>query len=179
MATQIFKTAISLVAAAIVLAVISAGNPLVMFANATASFVGTPAPHALTSDEIALFRKAAYQTETEIGEPPAEALLRKFQTWAAEADPSGPVLDCKAGAAAQLQQPGHNVQAQVMKNARAEVRSRQTRRHARPEHKARAEDRHAKHDRRQVRHRQHPPAHDWFAQNAPIGWSGRHLGWFY
>ena len=179
MATQIFKTAISLVAAAIVLAVISAGNPLVMFANATASLVGTPAPHALTSDEITLFRKAANQTETEIGEPPAEALFRKFQAWAAEADRSGLVPDCKAGAAAQFRQLGHNVEAQVMQNARAEVRSRQMRRHTRPEHKARAEVRRARHDRRQVRHRPHPPAHDWFAQNAPTGWSGRQLGWLY
>jgi hypothetical protein len=166
MATQIFKTAISLVAAAIVLVVISAGNPLVMFANATAPLVGTSAPVALTSDEIALFRQAAYQTETEISEPPAEALFKKFQAWAAEADRSGLVSDCKAGAAAQLQQPGHTVRAQVMHNARAEIRPRQMHRRTRPQHTARAEVRRAKHDRRQVRHKQHIPAHDRFAHNA-------------
>ncbi len=102
-ASQIVKMSTLLVTTAgIVFTVLSAGNPIVL-ANATAYLVGAPAPQdgaqsmptiqstadaqvvlptaseAPTGDEI-----AAYQRQTEIHQPPAEALLRQFQAWAAE-----------------------------------------------------------------------------------------------
>jgi hypothetical protein len=81
------------VTSTIVLAVLSAGNPLALFAKATASILGSSA--ALTSDEIALFSKTGNRTETEISKPAAEALFKQFQVWAAAED-----------ARARVQQPG-------------------------------------------------------------------------
>jgi hypothetical protein len=49
---------------------------------------------APTRDEIAAAFKAATQEQTEISHPPAEALFKQFQTWAAEQDAraqAGPV----------------------------------------------------------------------------------------
>ena len=129
-ASRILKTSISVVtAAAIVFAILSVGNPIVLFANATASLVGTSAPqsgtgqqfqawaakqdargqtptihptagaqalpptarHAPTRDEIATAFKTATQDQTEISQPPAEALFKQFQAWAAEQDAQAPV----------------------------------------------------------------------------------------
>ncbi len=102
-ASQIIKMSTLLVTTAgIVFAVLSVGNPIVL-ANATAYLVGASAPQdgtqsmptiqstadaqallptasqAPTGDEV-----AAYQSQTEIRQPPAEALLKQFQAWAAE-----------------------------------------------------------------------------------------------
>jgi hypothetical protein len=102
-ASQIIKMSTLLVTTAgIVFAVLSVGNPIVL-ANATAYLVGASAPQdgsqstpttqsttdaqvllptaseAPTGDEI-----AAYQSQTEIHQPPAEDLLKRFQAWAAE-----------------------------------------------------------------------------------------------
>ena len=106
-ASQINKMGILVVTTAgIVFAVLSVENPIVL-ANATASLVGTSAPHgtqsmpkiqstadaaallptaseAPTGDEIAVVFKTANQSQTEISQPPAEALLKQFQAWAAE-----------------------------------------------------------------------------------------------
>ena len=104
-ASQIIKMSTLLVTTAgIVFTVLSVGNPIVL-ANATAYLVGASAPQdgtqsmptiqstadaqallptaseAPTGDEIAA---AAYQSQTEIRQPPAEALLKQFQAWAAE-----------------------------------------------------------------------------------------------
>jgi hypothetical protein len=123
--SRILKTSILVVtAAAIVFAILSVGNPIVLFANATASLVGTSAPQsgtgqqfqawaakrdaraqtptiqstagaqavpptardAPTRDEIAAAFRTATQDQTEISQPPAEALFKQFQAWAAEQD---------------------------------------------------------------------------------------------
>jgi hypothetical protein len=115
--SRIVKTSILLVtAAAIVFAILSAGNPLVLVENAMASLVATSTPpddagqstpsiqstadaQALPpaaneaptgSEKAAAFKAAAFKTadqsQTEIPQPSAEVLLNKFQAWAAEAD---------------------------------------------------------------------------------------------
>ena len=110
--SRIVKTGILVVtAAAIVFAILSVGNPLVLFVNATASRFATSAPQdgtgqsmpivqsttgaqalpptaseAPTGNEIAAAFKTAYDSQTEIPQPPAEALLKQFQAWAAEQD---------------------------------------------------------------------------------------------
>ena len=100
-ASQIIKMSTLLVTTAgIVFAVLSVETPIVV-ANATAYLVGASAPQdgtqstpaiqstadapallptasqAPTGDEV-----AAYQSQTETRQPPAEALLRQFQAWA-------------------------------------------------------------------------------------------------
>jgi hypothetical protein len=115
--SRIVKTSILVVtAAAIVFAILSAGNPLVLVENAMASLVATSTPpddagqstpsiqstadaqtlppaanEAPTgSEKAAAFKAAAFKTadqsQTEIPQPSAEVLLNKFQAWAAEAD---------------------------------------------------------------------------------------------
>jgi hypothetical protein len=152
------------IAAAIVFANVVVGNPVVLFANATASLVGPWAPQSLTGDEIALFRKATYQAETVPSGPDIEALAKQFQAWAAEVD-----------ARAQVKLPG-----QPAKDLRASVvqktKSVQVQRHNRPEHKARPAVRRTKHARRQMRREQYALVHDWFA---PARWRDRHFGWLY
>ncbi len=114
-ASRILKTSILFVTAgAIVFAVLSAGNPLVLFAKARASLIGTSAPQDGTGqvapiiqstadrqvlpptaptardvpkgDEMASPREAADQSQTEIRQQPAEDLLKQLQAWAAEED---------------------------------------------------------------------------------------------
>jgi hypothetical protein len=117
MSSRIVKTSILVVtAAAIVLAMLSGGNPLVLFENAMASLVATSTPQddsgqsmpsiqstadaqALPptaseaptgSEKAAAFNAAAFkaadQSQTEIPQPPADVLLNQFQAWAAEKD---------------------------------------------------------------------------------------------
>jgi hypothetical protein len=117
MSSRIFKTSILVVtAAAIVLAMLSGGNPLVLFENAMASLVATSTPQddsgqsmpsiQSTADAQALppaaseaptggekaaaFKAAAFKTadqsQTEIRQPPADVLLNQFQAWAAQED---------------------------------------------------------------------------------------------
>ena len=152
-----------LVTFAIVIAVLAAGNPLALFAKATAS-IGSSA--ALTSNEIALFNIARYQTESEISKPAAEALFKQFQVWAAAEDAGTRVQ--------QPEPPGKELGARVVKHARAEVRPPQTQRYIRPAHAARGDVRLPKQARRKVRHPQYALAYDWLA---PIGWSERYFGW--
>jgi hypothetical protein len=111
-ASRILKTSILFVSAgAILFAVLSAGNPLVLFAKARASLIGTSAPRDGTGqlapiiqstadrqvlpptagdvpkgDEMASPREAADQSQTEIRQQPAEDLLKQLQAWAAEED---------------------------------------------------------------------------------------------
>ena len=111
-ASRILKTSILFATAgAIVFAALSTGNPLVFFAKARASLIGTPAPQDGTGqlapiiqsaadsqvlpptagdvpkgDEMASPREAAGQGETEIRQQPAEDLLKQLQAWAAEED---------------------------------------------------------------------------------------------
>src|SRR6266478_3177169 len=164
--SRILKTNILVVtAAAIVFAILLVGNSLGLFVNATASLVATSAPQdgtgqsmpsiqstpgaeALpptprerpTGDEIAAAIKNAYQSLSEIRQPPAEALdlFKEFQAWAAEED---------ARAQVRPVQPVQDAQAQVVQNTRAQVRSVQKHRHIRH---ARAEVRPAKNARAKV-----------------------------
>jgi hypothetical protein len=116
-ASRILKTGILfLTTAAIVLAVLSAGNPLELFAKARASLIGTsligasapqdsPGQLPLTirstadgqslpptstdvpnGDETASAPEAADQSQIEIRQQPVENLLRQFQAWATEKD---------------------------------------------------------------------------------------------
>ena len=111
-ASRILKASILFVTAgAIVFAVLSAGNPLVLFAKARASLIGTSAPQDGTGqlapiiqstadrqvlpptardvpkgDEMASPREAADPSQTEIRQQPAEDLLKQLQAWAAEED---------------------------------------------------------------------------------------------
>lgn len=110
--SRILKASILFVTAgAIVFAVLSAGNPLVLFAKARASLIGTSAPQdgagqpapiiqstadrqvlpptagdVPKGDEMAFPREAADQSQTEIHQQPAEDLLKQLQAWAAEED---------------------------------------------------------------------------------------------
>jgi len=110
--SRIVKTSILVVtAAAIVFAIVSVENPLVLFENAMASLFATSTPpddtgqstpiiqstadaqalppaasEAPTGGEIAVAAKTADQGQTEARQPPAEVLLNQFQAWAAEED---------------------------------------------------------------------------------------------
>jgi hypothetical protein len=134
----ILKTSILVVmAAAIVFAILSVGNPLVLFVNATASRFATSAPQdgtgqsmpivqstagaqalpptaseAPTGNEIAAAFKTAYDSQTEIRQPSAEALFNQFQAWTAEED---------ARAQGRTVQPVQDAQAQVVQNVPAQV----------------------------------------------------------
>src|SRR6266849_5161244 len=166
--SRILKTSILVVtAAAIVFAIRLVGNPLVLFTNTTASLVATSAPQdgadqsmsigqstpgvqalpptareAPTGAEIAAAFNSAYQSQTENPQPPAEALFKQFQAWAADED---------AQARVRPVQPVQDDQAQVV-NARAEVRPvKNARAHVRSEHNARAKVRSLKNARAQMR----------------------------
>jgi hypothetical protein len=211
-APRILKTGILFVtAAAIVFAVLSEETPSVLFANATAFLVGTSAPQdgtgqsmptiqptadaqalpptaseAPTGEEIAAAFKTASQSATESRQPPAEALLKQFQAWAAEEDaqvrheqPVQPVQDAQA----QVQ----DDQAHVVQNARAQVRPVQKHRHVkpvrnarakvRPVQNARAQMRREQNARVQVRPVQNTQAQVQPAQNAQRPWLLQSLGW--
>ncbi len=158
--SRILKTSILGVAvAAIVFAILSVGNPLVLFANATAFLVAAPAPQddtdkstpiirstagaqALpptasetpTGDETAAAFKTADQKQTEIGQPPAEALFSQFQAWAANEDARTevravqPVQDAQPplvqDARPQIR-PAQKHQVRRVQNARTEIRAEQ------------------------------------------------------
>jgi hypothetical protein len=149
------------IAAVIISANVVAGNPMVLFANATASLVGPWEPESLKGDEIALLRKA--RTETALSGPEVEALTEQFQTWAAEVD-----------ARAHVQLP-----AQRAKDIRASVAKKtklaQVSGHNRLGHQARAMVRRTKHARRHVRHGQYVLADDWWFAR----WSERQFGGLY
>jgi hypothetical protein len=155
----ILKTSILVVvAAAIVFAILSVGDPLVLFVNATASRFATSAPdtgqampvvqsttgaqtlppsasQAPTGNEIAAAFKTAYDSQTEIRQPPAEALFNQFQAWAAAKDaraqdgPVQPIQDTQAQVGQNPRpvpvQNARRVEVRPMKNARARVRREQ------------------------------------------------------
>jgi hypothetical protein len=185
----------SLVGMAIIL---SFGNPAKVFADIKASLTdisalqpdtvqSTPtiqstayaqalpatAKGAPTRDEIAAASEPADQKQTEISQPPAEALLNQFQAWAAEegaqAQVAQPVQDAQA-------QPVQDAPAKVAQDAPAEVRPTQKHRHVRrvqnaraeirPEQNPRAKVRRAQNARVQVRPAQDARAQDPAGQNA-------------
>jgi hypothetical protein len=175
--SRILKTSILVVtAAAIVFAILSVRNPLVLLANVTASLVATSAPHdgtgqsmpimqsiagaqalpptaseAPTGAEIAAAFKTADQIHAKIRQPPVEALLNQFQAWAAEEDARAqdrPVQPLQDVKA----QPVQDTQAQVVQKRR-QVRPVQNTRRAevRPVQNARAKVRREQNARAQVR----------------------------
>jgi len=176
--SRILKTSILVVTAvAIVFAILSLGNPLVLIANVTASLLATSAPHdgtgrstpiiqstagaqalpptareAPTGDEIAAAFNSASQSQTENPQPPAEALFKQFQAWAAEEEAQAQVRPVQPVQDAQPQV--QDDQAQVV-NARAEVRPvKNARAHVRSEHNARAKVQSLKNARAQMRREQ-------------------------
>ena len=185
--SRILKTSILVVtAAAIVFAIRLVGNPLVRFTNATASLVGTSAPQdgaqstptiqstadaqalpptareAPTGAEIAAAFNSAYQSQTENPQPPAEAVFKQFQAWAAEEDAQVRPVQSVQDAQPQVQ----DDQARVV-NARAEVRPvKNARAHVRSEHIARAKVRHLKNARARMRREQNTQAQVQPVQNA-------------
>ena len=187
--SRILTTSILVVtAAAIVFAVLSVRNPLALFENATASLFGTSAPQdgtgqstptikstadaqallptareAPTGAEIAAAFNSAYQSQTENPQPPAEAVFKQFQAWAAEEDAQvRPVQSVQDAQQPQVQ----DDQARVA-NARAEVRPvKNARAHAPSEHNARAKVRHLKNARARMRREQNTQAQVQPVQNA-------------
>jgi hypothetical protein len=182
-ASRIVKTSILIVtAAAIVFAIVSVENPLVLFENAMASLFATSTPQddtaqsmpliqstadaqalpptaseAPTGGEIAVASKTADQGHAEIRQPPAEVLLNQFQAWAAEKDARPQV---------QRVQPVQDAQAQVAQNARAQVRHVQKQRQLRHVRNARAQMRRAQDARAQARPEQNAQAQDRPVQDA-------------
>jgi hypothetical protein len=196
--SRILKAGIlGLMAAAIVFAILSVGNPVALFANATAFLVATSAPQegtdnstpiiqstagaqalpptaseAPTGDETAATFETADQKQTEIRQPPAEALLSQFQAWAANEDaragvrPVPPVQDAQS-------RPVQEAQSQPVQDARPQIRPVQRHRQLRRVQDARAEIRAAKNLRAKVRRKhyarvQDRPAQDPQAQQQPI-----------
>jgi hypothetical protein len=170
---------------------LSLGNPLKVFADATASLTddsaiqrdtnqSTPAvqsaadaqpiqapadaqPPAPVRDEIAAVPEPADQARTENNEVSSEALFRQFQAWAAANGDAGTQKPVEAVQAAP---------AQVEENDAATEQPVQTHRKARSAQNARAEIRHvqkpkAKVQREQIARRQVPMAQDARAQEQP------------
>jgi hypothetical protein len=145
---RILKTGILVVTTtAIGIAILSAGSPVVLFANVMASLVDTSALQpgsaqstptiqstadahlppiardAPTRDEIATASEPADQTQSKISEPPAGVLLKQFQAWAAEEDARALVVQPAQDAQAQdgSAQPVQEVPAQAVQEATAQV----------------------------------------------------------
>jgi hypothetical protein len=109
LSSRILKISILIVTAAAI-AILSVGNPLVLFENAAASLFATSASQeagqsmpiiqstadaqalpptaseAPTGGEIATTLETADQSQIDIGQASPEALLNQFQAWAAEED---------------------------------------------------------------------------------------------
>jgi hypothetical protein len=176
LSSRILKTSILILTAApIVFAILSAGNPLVLFENATASLFATSAPQdgtgqsmpiiqstadtqplpptaskAPKGDEIAAALKTADHSQTETRQPSPEAPLNQFQAWAAE----------DARAQVRPVQPVQDAQAQVVQTAPEQVRPVQ--KQVRPVQRAKV----VKNARGQVRPEQNAQAQDRSVQNA-------------
>ena len=163
--SRILKAGILVVtAAAIDFAILSVGNPVALFANATASLVdisalqpgtgqSTPtiqstagaqalpptARDAPTRDEITAALEPADRSQTEIPQPSAETLLKQFQAWAAEQETRDDITGALQPAdqsQTEIRQPSaeallkqfqawaavQDARAQVVQNARAQVR---------------------------------------------------------
>ena len=138
----------------------------------------TAATNASTRDEIAAASEPAGHSQMENSEPPSDAMFKQFQAWAAEKDTRakfGPV------------QPEEDAPAQVVQDARPQVRPMQKHRHFQPMQNARAEIRPERHLRAKVRREQNervqvPPVQDarvqdQSVQNAPTPWLLQRFGW--
>ena len=185
LSSRILKTSILIItAAAIVFAILSAGNPLVLFENAKASLFATSAPQdgtgqsmpiiqstadtqplpptaseAPKGDEIAAALKTADQSQTDTRQPSPEALLNQSQAWAEDARIQvRPV------------QPVQDPQAQVVQTAPEQIRPVQKQQQVRPVQRAKivknVRAKVVKNVRVQVRPEQNAQAQDRSVQNA-------------
>jgi hypothetical protein len=139
--SRILKMSV-LAVAAMAIAILWLGNPVALFANVTASLVdmtalqpgvgqSTPAiqstaqalppaaTDAPTREEIAAPVEPANRIKAENSEPPAEDVLKQFQTWAAEEDTRAPVVPVQPVQSVQPAQVVQDDQAQVEEDARA------------------------------------------------------------
>ncbi len=187
LSSRILKTSILIVtAAAIVFAILSAGNPLLLLENATASLFATSAPQdgtrqsmpiiqstvdtqplpptaseAPKGDEIAAALKTADQSQSDTRQPSPEAPLNQFQAWAAEDDARPQVRPV---------QPVQDAQAQVVQTAPEQIRPVQKQQQIRPVQRAKivknARAKVVKNVRVQVRPEQNAQAKDRSVQNA-------------
>jgi hypothetical protein len=201
-ASRLPKASIMVIAAAAsgIAIALSLGNPVKLFANVTAPSTDmsalrlgsdqlTPtiqstadtqalpptAREAARNDEIAATFEPADQSRSRIREALSGALLKQFQTWAANED---------ARVQAEPVQPVQNAQAQVSQDDRAPVRGVRKQRRVRPVQNARAEIRSVENprarilrdqDARVVRHAQDGRAQDQSVQNGQA--PSQSLGW--
>lgn len=175
--------------AAVGIAILSVENPVALVADITASWVDKPAlqpgtdpsttsvqsiagtqdlptttSDAPTRDEIAVASEPADQKQTEIGQPPAEALLKEFEAWAAKEDSRAQVVPV---------QPAQAAPVQVAQDAPAQAQPTKKHRRARSAHNARAEIRTQRNHRARVREEQNartevPAAPDARAQEQSV-----------
>jgi hypothetical protein len=188
--SRILKTSIwAVVATAIGIAILSVGDPVALVANVTATWADKPAlqpdsdpsapaiqsiagtqdlPTTTTDaparDEIAAAVEPADQSQTEIGQPPTEALLKEFEAWAAKQD---------SMAQAAPVQPAQAAPVQVAQDAPTQAKPTKTRRRARSVHNARAEIRSQRNHRARAREEQNaqsevPAAPDARAQEQSV-----------
>ena len=171
--SRIFKMSIwAVVATAIGIAILSVGDPVALVENVAATWVEKPAlqPDAGPSapaiqsiagtqdlptttsdaparDEIAIAAASepADQNQTAIGQPPAEALLKEFEAWAAKEDSRAQVVPV---------QPAQAAPVQVAQDAPAQAQPKKKHRRARSVHDARAEIRTQRNHRARVREEQ-------------------------
>jgi len=130
------------------------------------------------SEKAAAFKAAAYKTadqsQTEIPQPSADVLLNKFQAWAAEADarpqvrPVQPVQEEDARPQVQPVQPVQDAQAQVVQNARPQVRHVQKQRRVRHAQNARVRNARAQIRRAQNARAEARPEQNAQAQDRPV-----------
>jgi hypothetical protein len=182
----LMATALVATATAVTIVILSAGNPLALFADVTASVVDNSAvkpriesmptvqsnadakaslrptgKDAPSLDEMAGASEPTGQNQPESSAPSSEALFREFQAQAAE----------RAQAqVAPVQQPVQHAPAKAAGNARASLRPTQKHRHVKPVHTAQAEMRPAQNPQKKVRQEQNaqvevPPAQDAPAQD--------------
>jgi hypothetical protein len=124
----------------------------------------TAATDAPTRNEIAAAFEPADQSQAEAGQPSADDLFRQFQAWSAEQDQRAQVRSV---------QPAQDPTAQVVQDARRQVRPMQVHRQVRHVQNARAEIRSVQNPRKKVRREQNarvqvPPVQDARAQGQPV-----------
>jgi hypothetical protein len=183
-------------AVAIVFAMVSVGNPRVLFANATAFMVALSAPQgggreaaptspstdeaqafppaaneAPTGDDIAAPFKAADQSQTSVDQAPTESALGQFRAWAAGQDARAEARPVQPVQDAQApvqaaQAPVQDAQAPSVQDARAEIRPVQEHQTVQRVRSARAEIRAKQVHREKVRREQAARVHVRPAQEA-------------
>jgi hypothetical protein len=124
----------------------------------------TAATDAPTRNEIAAAFEPADQSQAEAGQPSADDLFKQFQAWAAEQEQRAQVRSV---------QPAQDAPAQVVRDARRQVRPMHVHRQVRRVQNARAEIRPVQNPRKKVRREQNarvqvPPVQDAGAQGQSV-----------